>query len=165
MDANEYSRREFLRKFAMLSSASLLVGLNGGCGSSGSQDNRVLYGPLPAEFERPVVNSIYLTDSQSNRIPLQNNVNVPVQVVCLIDFSKSMNTTAPAAISFSDAAGNSVPVSTAWANDSTLVITPVSQLSFGTTYTLSLGNDAEDIFGNRIVLTADAGATFTTVGA
>ena len=161
MDKNEYSRREFLRGCAMLSSASLLIGLNSGCGPP---DTRGLNVPLPVENERPVVNSIYFTDSQATRIALQNNVNVPVQVVSLIDFSKSMNTAAPIKISFTDSAGNAVPFSESWANDLTLTVTPLSQLLFGTTYTLFV-RDAQDAFGNNIVLTANAGATFKTVDA
>lgn len=162
MDGNEYSRREFMRRFAMLTSLSLLIGLNNGCGFS---DNSGLFTRLPDEAVPPVVNSIYFTDSQANRIALKNNVNVPVQIVFLIDFSKSMNTVAPITISFTDSAGNAVLFSKSWANDLTLTITPLSQLLLGTTYTLSVGRDAQDIFGNRIVLTPDAGATFTTVSA
>jgi Big-like domain-containing protein len=158
MDGNEYSRREFLRRFAVLSSASLIV-LNSGCSEPIGQD---MYGPPPANLVHPEVTAIYFTDSQSNKIFLQNNQSVPVQVVCRIDFSKSMNTAAPVTISFADSAGNIAPISQSWANDLTLVITPISQLLFNTTYTLSVGNDAEDAFGNRIILTADATVTFKT---
>jgi hypothetical protein len=170
MGGNEYSRREFLRTFAMLSSASFVV-LNSGCGSSDPQDNRVLYGPAPVygpppiNLTRPVVTEVYIVDSQSNKILIQNNQNVPVQAVFRIDFSKSMNTTAPATISFTDSAGNAVPITKSWANDLTLVVTPISQLNINTTYTLSAGNDAEDTFGNKIALTADATVSFKTVSA
>ena len=40
---------------------------------------------------------------------------------------------------------------------------PQSQLGFNTMYTCE-GDQAADIFGNKIVLTADATATFKTVG-
>jgi hypothetical protein len=170
MGGNAYSRREFLRTFAMLSSVSLLVGLNGGCGSSTPSPAPVygpvaVYGPPPINLTRPAVTAIYFSDSQSNKILLQNNQNVPVQVVIRIDFSKSMNTTAPVTISFADSAGSIVPVSKSWANDLTLVVTPISQLNINTTYTLSTGDDAQDTFGNKIILTIDATATFKTVSA
>jgi Big-like domain-containing protein len=161
MDGNEYSRREFLRTFAVLSTASLVVGLNAGC--SESRSTPALYGPPPPNYTHPEVISIYFIDSQSNRILLQNNQTVPIQVVCHIEFSKSMNTAVPVTISFADSAGNTVPISKSWQNDLTLVVTPVSQLLLNTTYTLSAGSDAEDTFGNKISLTADATASFKTV--
>jgi hypothetical protein len=156
MDGNEYSRREFLKTFAMLSAASLIVGLNSGC---------AVYGPPSAGTGPLDVMTIYYLDSLSNTILLRNNQNVPVQVVCRIDFSKTMNTAVPVTMSFADSAGNVVPISQAWANDLTLVVTPISQLLFNTAYTLSVGNDAEDTFGNKITLTADATASFKTVSA
>jgi hypothetical protein len=160
MGGNEYSRREFLKTFAMLSSASL-VGLNSGCAGPVAMD---AYGPPPANM-RPEVTEVYFIDSQSTKIFLPNNQNVPVQVQCRIDFDKSMNTAAPVMISFADSAGNAVPKSQAWANDQTMVVTPVSQLLLNTAYTLSVGNDAEDTFGNKIVLTEVATATFRTFSA
>jgi Bacterial Ig-like domain len=168
MGGTEYSRREFLRRFAMLSSASL-IGLSFGCADTREDapvyGPVVAYGPPPINLTRPAVTAIYFIDSQSSTILLQNNQNVPVQVICRIDFSKSMNTAVPVTISFDDSAGTVVPVSQLWANDLTLVVTPISQLNINTTYTLSVGNDAEDTFGNKIVLTAAAAATFRTVSA
>ena len=106
---------------------------------------------------------MYFIDGQSNKILLQNNQNVPVQIVCRIDFSKSMNTGSPITIGFTDSTGNAVPISQAWANDLTVIVTPVSQLLVNTAYTLSVGNDAEDIYGNKITLTVDATVSFKTV--
>jgi hypothetical protein len=164
MDRNEYSRREFLRRFAMFSSASLLIGLNTGCGSSDPEKVRViaLYGPVPVYGPLVLVDAIYFNDNQSNRIPLQNSQNVFILVVCLVDFSKDMNTSAPTTITFNDSAGRTVPFSKSWRNSRTLEVAPLSQLLFNTTYTLSVGNDAEDTLGNKIILTPGAAATFRT---
>lgn len=162
MDGNEYSRREFLRRFAMLSSASLL-GLNFGCSDAGPGAE---YGPIalygPAPVNNPMVSAIYFIDSQSNYIPLQNNQSVFILFACFIDFSKDMNTSAPTTMAFTDASGNAVPFTKSWINPRTLEVTPITPLQFNTTYTLSVGNDAEDILGNKITLTADATATFIT---
>ncbi len=173
MGRNEYSRREFLKTFAMLSSASV-IGLSFGCaepqdgalyGPAALYGPVALYGPPPVNLVHPEVTAIYFIDDQSTRILLQNNQNVPVQVVCRIDFSKSMNTTMPVTISFTDPAENAVPISQAWANDLTLIVTPTSQLLFNSAYALSVGNDAEDIYGNKITLTVDATVSFRTVSA
>jgi hypothetical protein len=124
-----------------------------------------VYGPPPVEYIRPQVISLYYIDSQSKKILLQNNQGVPVQLVCLIDFSKDINTTAPVSIAFIDAAGLAVPISKSWRNPMTLEVAPLSQLLFDTAYSCTVGDDAEDTFGNKIYFTPDATATFRTVSA
>ena len=164
MSKKKFSRRQFLKTFAMASSASLF-GLNSACGSSELHGARVVYGPPPLNIVHPEVTMIYFLDGQSNKILLRNNPGVPVQVVCRFDFSKSMNTTAPVTITLKNGADASVLISKSWANDLTLVVTPVSGLQFNTDYILSLGTDAEDIYGNKVTLTAGATASFKTVSA
>ena len=164
MDRNAYSRREFLKTFALLSSTSLIAGLSPGCGFSENPfPPQAAYGPMPPENTTPEVAAIYYIDNQANRVLLPGNQSVPVQIVCRIDFSKAMNTTALITINFADSAGYAVPISKAWTTDQTLTLTPVSQLASDTVYSVSVGSDAQDIYGNAIQLTAAAAASFRTV--
>ncbi len=161
ISGKEFSRREFLRTFALLSSSTLLVGLNSGCGTS-SGVPRALYGPAPPNVTHPEVSSFYYMDAQSNHVTLDSNQNVPVQVACLIEFTKDMNTSKQVTISFSDAALNPVPFSKSWQDARTLSVTPSSSLSPGTSYTLGIGDDAEDTYGNTLYPPGGASITFKT---
>ena len=166
----EFSRREFLVKFAMFSSVSLLVG----CGSSGGQvaSPAIISSPVygPPTVPLPTIGVLYFIDTNTNKvIPLQNDQSVPVLVAFRIDFNVSVNTSKPVIVNFSDSAGNSVAVVTSWvdggASGWSLIMTPTSRLAFGTAYALSLAGDLEDVAGGKIQLTGKANATFATVSA
>ncbi len=160
----KFSRREFLRTFALLSSSTLFAGLNSGCGTSTSGPvARAAYGPPPPSVSHPEVSSIYYLDSQSNHILLANNQNVPVQVSCMIEFIEDMNTAIQVSIAFTDSTPAAVPFTQSWPDARTLAVTPSSPLAAGTMYTLGIGDDAEDTYGNTLYPPGGISITFKTV--
>ncbi len=161
MISGNFSRREFLRTFALLSSSSLLIGLNSGCGSSDPVP-RVLYGPLPPNATHPEVSSVYYLDAQSNHVLLANNQNVPVQVACLMEFTKDMNTSIPVAIALTDSTPAAVPFTRSWQDARTIAVTPSSPLAADTAYTLGVGDNAEDTYGNALYPPGGTSITFKT---
>lgn len=169
-DNKEYSRRELLVRFAMLSSSSLLLGMTG-CGGSSGPDLRAMYGPAPlygpvavpmygAPFV-PVVNHMSFLDSKSVKIKLSSQ-SVPVHTSLTINFNVDFNTSAPATVTFTDASGNAVPNTQAWENSRTLSVTPSADLAHDTTYTLSI-DEVTDSGGVRQNTKGAIVATFKTV--
>jgi hypothetical protein len=136
---DDFSRREFLKKFAVLSGGALML----------SATAMACYGPMPPQNSLPSVVGMYCYDAGLNKVELQGNQNVLVNTAFEIDFSKNMNTTAQTAIQFTDS--NSVPVdiAQAWDDSRTLRVTPASDLSYDTEYTLSV-EDAWDTAGNPL---------------
>ncbi len=156
------SRREFLRTFAMLSSSALVAGLNNGCGGSSDPNPRAMYGPSPPNLTRPMVRSFYYVNAQLNRVDLFNNQYVPVQVTCLVEFTKDMNTSKQVTISFTDSTPAVVLFTQSWQDARTLSIAPSSPLATGTSYTLGVGGDAEDTYGNTLYPSGGTSITFKT---
>lgn len=75
----------FLKKFALLSAGSLILGVTA----------MACYGAMPVENNPspPVtVSGMFFLDAASNQIPLQDNQSVPVHAKFLIKFSVQMNT-------------------------------------------------------------------------
>jgi Bacterial Ig-like domain len=165
----DYSRREFLRTFAALSTAPLLVNILG-CGSdSGSGGgNYALYGPSPVAYgPNPVgvtvVRMIFL-DDQTNQVALSGNQSVPVHTSFLIQFRGPMNVaTVAAAITFADSNNSSVAFGTSWDQyDVNLTITPTADLVPNVNYTLAVDDNATDSNGTRLTVNANASASFKT---
>lgn len=166
-----YSRRDFLRNFAMMSSASLLLGLSTGCGSSDSSSNnvpgRALYGPAPVYGPGPVipvVNGMFFLDSESKQVALNNNQDVPIHTTFKVGFGVDLSTTVPATITFTDANDNAVANTQAWEDSRALVVTPSADLLHDTKYMLII-NDVTDTNGVKRNLYGAALATFKTVSA
>jgi Big-like domain-containing protein len=156
---NEYSRRAFLKKFALLSAGSLsLSAITLACYGP-------VYGPAPSNFIQPTVTAMYFTGSQSNLILLQGSQDVPVHTTFLIEFSKAMNASAPNTVYFSDSDNNTVPYTKAWKDSSaySLAVTPSADLRQDAGYTIRMGADAADTDGNQINLDGNATAVFKTV--
>jgi hypothetical protein len=158
----DYSRREFLRTFAALSSAPLLVNILG-CGSDSTSGggNYALYGPNPVGVT--VVRMIFL-DDQTNQVALSGNQSVPVHTSFLIQFSGPMNVaTVAAAITFADSNNSPVAFGTSWDQyDVNLTITPTADLVPNVNYTLAVDDNATDSNGTRLTVNANASASFKT---
>ncbi len=146
----------FLKKFAMLSAASLAL----------SAVTLACYGPGPntPSVAGPEVSTMYFKDAQSNSVALYGNQNVPIHTTFMILFSTAMNTSGPSTVIFTDSNSNPVAFDKAWDNNipSSLVVTPTADLSLNTEYTLKMGGDAVDTSGNKIMLTDGATAIFKT---
>ncbi len=158
MLSDECSRRQFLKKFAMLSAASLSL----------SAVTLACYGPSPnTPSISPQVSTMYFKDAQSNNVSLYGNQNVPVHTTFIIVFSTAMNTTGPSTVIFTDSNSNPVAFDKVWDNNapSSLMVTPQADLSLDSVYTLKMGGDAVDTFGNTMTLTDSATAIFKTVAA
>lgn len=162
MNKKEYSRRDFLRTFAALSSAPLLAGMLTGCGTSDATTAalygppQVAYGPYPAGV---TVNGMVFLDAQSSWVTLSGNQDVPVRTSFVIQFSSPMNVTSvAAAITFTDANNSSVAFGASWDQyDVKVTITPSADLAPNTNYSLSVNGTAVD--GNNTSLTVNANST------
>ena len=159
MDQNDYSRREFLKRFAALSSASLLLGMTG-CAEYGPSPVAA-YGPGPAGDPR--VTRIYSIDVNANRVVLADNQSVPIDSAFEIQFSTRMDTTAPLTVVLHDDTNNNavaldLPV---WGNDYSASVTPSAVLLNNTAYTLSV-TDATSAAGKKLVIDSNAAASFKT---
>jgi hypothetical protein len=159
----DYTRREFLRTFAALSSASLLLSVSMGCGNEPFVGG--MYGPPPVGST--VVSGIYYVDAQSNNILLQGNQNVPVHTQFVINFSAAMLMSSVAGtINFIDSGNNSIACTKTWdttnSQNSTIKVIPDSDLLHNESYKLSVGPSAMDSNGRYLNVTADATAYFKT---
>lgn len=163
MNNNEYSRRDFLKAFAALSTAPLLVNMLSGCGSDAYPG--AAYGPGPVGL---VVVSMMDYLDQSNRVVLWGNQNVQVHTAFGIYFNNVlMNVaTVEAAITFTDANSNPVAFTTSAdqnAQYSTkVVVTPTADLAHNTNYILSVNDTATDSNGTRLMVNVNASASFKT---
>lgn len=148
---DDCSRREFLKKFAMVSGGALML----------SATAMACYGPMPRDNALPSVIGMYFIDGQGQKVFLPGNQNVLIHTKFVIDFSTEMNTSAPATILFIDSNNNPVAYSKAWDNNQSLSVTPSSDLAYNTGYTLT-AEDAEDTRGNKLNSNATATASFKT---
>lgn len=142
------SRREFLKKFAMLSGGALMLGASAiGCGT---------YSALPS------VVGIYFYDGGMHKVDLRRNQNVPVHTQFVFVFSTDMDT-APirTEITFVDSNSNPIAFTTGWVDSRTLSVTPSADLSLNTDYILTV-KDAQDSAGNPLNEFASASAEFRT---
>jgi hypothetical protein len=164
----DYTRRAFLKRFAMLSSATMLMGMGIGCGSNYEPGNNfyVAYGPPPTGAT--TVTGIYFIDSQSTQVLLQGAQAVPLHTQFIIDFSADMSMSSVAdAITFIDAANQPVVCSKEWdttnSHNRTINVIPVSDLSHDASYSLSVGYNALDSSGLGLLSINDASAAFKTI--
>ena len=150
MKQDDCSRRAFLKKFAVLSAGTLVLGAT----------TMACYGPGVAPVRASM--DMYFLDGSLKLTPLRNNQNVPVHTTFTIYFFYQMNTAVAATLTFVDQ--NAVPVTfdQAWDSDRILSVVPTSDLSLNTGYTLNL-LDAEAKTGGKINFDGNADATFKTV--
>lgn len=156
---DDCSRRDFLKKFALLSAGTLMLSATSlACyGPPGG----ALYGPGAVITLR--VNGMFFVDAQSNHVSLYGNQSVPIHTQFLIEFSQTMDKSAPTTLSLTDSNNSPVADSKTWGNDYTVHVTPNSDLMHSADYTLRVGNDTVDINGNKLEITDTATAVFKTV--
>ncbi len=162
MNSENYSRREFLRTFAMMSSAPLLASILSGCGSSTTtNENKVMYGPSPVQPVLVVVMSFL--DAQSSPVELSGSRNVPVHTSFIIQFNTAMDmNSVAAAISFVDSGSSPVVFTASPQSDWSIQVTPSSDLASNSDYTLSVNNNAMSSGGSGLTVDAKSTATFKT---
>jgi len=149
MSCKDYSRRQFLQTFG------------------GTEEPQApMYGP-GQNFNVSVIGIVFL-DAQSNQVNLSGNQTVPVHTSFVMKFSGLINVASvAAAISFIDL--NNIPIAFITSSDqnaqySTIVtLTPTADLLHNTNYALSIDNTATDSYGNKLIINANASATFKTV--
>ena len=143
-------------RFATLSSATFLLGTPIACGE---------YGPGSASIY-PMVSGMYFLDDQSRTMLLQKNLinqNIPLQTKFTIEFTDDMNTSLPGTVFLTDSGEVAVSLVETWETLRIITVTPSSDLAPNTEYTLRVAEDAEDVKGRKIYLTAGATAAFKTV--
>jgi Bacterial Ig-like domain len=168
MNKKDYSRRDFLRTFAALSSAPLLVSMLAGCGTSDATPGAV-YGPVQAVYGPYPPGVVFVSimvflDAQSSWVTLSGNRNVPVHTSFVIHFSGPMNVASvAAAIAFTDANNSPVAFGTSWDQyDVNVTITPSADLAQSTDYILSVNDTAIDANNTRLTVNANSTAAFKT---
>ncbi len=140
------SRREFLKKFAMLSCGTLMLGATSiGC-------------PGVDVTALPSVIGVYFYDAAMQKVELRGNNNVPVHTRFEFVFSTDMN---GASITFVDSNSNPIAFTQAWVDARTLSLTPSADLSLSTDYILTV-EYANDSIGNPLNPYASASAAFKT---
>jgi hypothetical protein len=160
MTDDDYTRREFLKKFALLSAGTVLSATFLACRPE------AVYGPGPVAPCR--VSGMHFVDAQSNQVPLNGNQSVPVHTQFLIEFSTTMSRSAPTTTTLTDSNSSPVAHSKTWDNgvspypNHAIIVVPSSDLANNMEYTLRVGNDAYDTSGNRIEITDTATAVFRT---
>ena len=144
------SRRQFLKKFAMLSGGALMLSaVMTAC--SGKN-----YTALPS------VIGMYFDDAGIQKAELRGNQNVPVHTQFTFVFSTDMRTdSAWTGITFADSNSNPVDFTRSWVDARTLIVTASANLSFNTDYILTV-TDAIDSAGNPLNPYASASAAFRT---
>jgi hypothetical protein len=149
------SRREFLKKFALLSGGTLML----------SATTIACSSELP-RTALPSLIGIYFYDGDMNKVELRGNQTVPVHTQFAFVFSTDMNTdlhltSYRTRITFVDSNSNPIGFTDGWVNARTLNLTPSADLSFNTDYILTVYK-AEDSIGNPLNDYADASAAFRT---
>ena len=151
---DDYSRREFLKKFAYLSSGALVL----------SVTTTACYGPMGAQQGYPMVSGIYFVNTDGSNGLLQNSQNVPLQTKFKIEFTDDMNFEAPASVFLTGPANTPVGCdNNVWETNRLLTVTPAQDLAPDTEYTLRVDDDAKDARGYNLWLTESATAVFKTV--
>lgn len=148
------TRRNFLRRFAALSSAAVLMRFTTGCGDHSQGGG--MYGP------GPVFSDIYYTDINGiKRIAEQSN-NVPVNTKFDIAFTSTpiQNTLE---VTFTTADGAAVPNSATWLDTGSLEVVPASLLNPNTNFSLLV--EVKTGFIGEWPLISLARAQFTTASA
>lgn len=144
------SRREFLKKFAMLSGGMLMLSATT-VACSGTKDTAL-----------PSVIGMYFYDGDRKKVELRENHTVPVHTQFVLVFSTDMNTGSyKTALTFADSNSAPIDFTKTWEDARTLILTPLADLSLSTDYILTV-NDAEDSTGNRLNDYAKASASFRT---
>ena len=149
MAQDDCSRREFLKKFAVLSAGTLVLGAT----------TMACYGPMGP---RPsaTVSGMYFLDASLKLWSLKNNQTVPVDAIYKIYFIDPMNMAVGATVEFTDLNNVLVPYGQVWDSDTVLSVAPSSNLLF-TEYRLVVV-EVENKAGEKINVAGEASATFKT---
>jgi hypothetical protein len=168
MNKKTFNRREFLQRFALLSSAPIVtIGLSG-CGSSGADpvygpSPAPVYGPPPADEISPEVDGMYIHDPQVGNGILNNATDVPIDSSFEVEFTKQMDSESINAIHLDYNDDNTqVAIEGSWLTPLIALIEPMADLNHGGIYTLYVDETAKDLDGNLIDLMEMSDAQFKT---
>lgn len=120
----------------------------------------VEYGPPPVESA--MVLGIMYVDADGVEQVLHGSSDVPPSTQFVIYFSVAMTASSQDAVSLSDVAGEGVGFETEWVREDVLKVVLDVQLQPGADYVLEVGEGAESVEGDPLVLTETARAEFTT---
>jgi hypothetical protein len=120
----------------------------------------VEYGPPPVES--PVVHAMTYVGADGSEEVLHGSTDVPPTAQLVIYFSGAMVESSEDAVSLSDIEGGGVGFETEWLHDDVLRVVLTVELQPGTDYVLEVGEGAESVEGDPLLLTDAARAEFTT---
>jgi hypothetical protein len=164
MNDKGFNRREFLKKFALLSSTPLMAHCIYGCDLRPSTG--AVYGPAPPDDTAPEVYGIYLHVAQAGDgdLNLNEDTNVPVDASFEVEFTEAMDITSINGIHIRcDNDDTEVSIEGVWMTMLIALITPVSNLNQDSRYTLFVDESVKDQAGNLINLTQMSSASFETI--
>ncbi len=148
---SDMERREFLKKFSILSSSVSLVFFN--C-------IHAAYGP--PEPEKFFVSGIYFIDAGDTSVTLKDAAEVAAGAAFEIQFTKNMNDRCIKNIHFFSEENEVIDFNSSWKSDQKLSLSPMVSLRFAFGYKLEVDKDAVSSEGNKIELNDAAIAEFTT---
>ena len=142
----EEDRREFLKKFALLSSVPILFS---GCPNT-------VYGPPPnsenndteTQIEK---NIIYYIDREGNSISLYNKYDVPIDLTINVTFPNKMNRDAENNVYLMNDKDELVSCVKKWEGDYILELKPIeNSIDYDSSYTLTIDDSIQDREGNLL---------------
>jgi hypothetical protein len=135
MDHGKVTRRKFLRGFAALSSAAVLMRFTTGCGNDDGVKYVPVYGPPVVQGGTTKVAGMYSVNAESVQADLHNNTSVPVNSRFKIVFSAAMRSD-PIGLDLEDASQKQVQYTQSWSDSFTVEIVPSADLQPATKYKL-----------------------------
>ena len=150
----EEERRKFLEKFALLSSASLVLG---GCSPN------VVYGPPPSEENEttegldedalvvygppPTIKKslIFYQEAEGELLPLNQKDTLPLMPLIVIQFPTKMEETSQNSVNLMDAEEEALTVIKRWKSEAVLEIQPrEGEMHYDTPYTVVIDQGIQD---------------------
>jgi len=137
-------RREFLEKFVVLGSATLIFSGCGGGGTTGA-----VYGPPPVDNST----MIFFKDNQGDLIVLDSAIDLPLDLLIIIEFPTEMNIDIEQNIHLIDEFENIVSLKLNWKTECILEIKATEdEIKYDKFYTLKVDTDTVDKEGSLIDL-------------
>jgi len=135
----EEDRREFLKKFALLSSTSLMIV---GCPNA-------VYGPPPTNEQKNII--IYYKDSNGNLVSLHQKENIPLNLTIVVKFPNKMSSETKNNIHLLDKKEELISCNKKWKTEYILELQPIkNSIEYNSDYKLTINTAIQDKSGNLL---------------
>jgi len=134
----EENRRDFLKKFVLLSSVPIMF--------NGCSPNAV-YGPPPTT-EQTI---IYYRDKEGNLLPLHQKEKIPLDVSIIIEFPNKMDSESKNTVNLTDEKDIFVSCKKEWKDEYILELEPIEGgLEYNMNYIITIDKAIQDKEGNLL---------------